>query len=292
MPDGAPVAGQLAGLVRALDEAEVEELGLALARDHDVRRLDVAVDEPVLPGVAETVHELKHDLDGGRLLDLAPALDQLLEGLALHVFHRDEVDVAGLAHVVGLDHVGVVEGRGGLGLEEEASDVALVLGEVRVEELEGHDLAELEVARLVDGPHGARAELLEELEARNLALTAGLFASHALEGRADLVLDLAGQPLVHEPELDAEHPRLDLLPLALEAGQLSPHVVRVLALQDSVIDGDSQEDLVRGTRQTKSFTPLAFQAGLPTSLMCKSLAERANPSRAEISSPRRSKRKL
>src|SRR5207244_325519 len=44
--DGLPVA-EVAG------QAEVEELGLVLAGEHDVGRLDVPVDEPVLVGLAQ-----------------------------------------------------------------------------------------------------------------------------------------------------------------------------------------------------------------------------------------------
>ena len=45
-------------------DAEVHDLDLALARDHDVRRLDVAVDHAGDVRVRERLADLLRDLDG------------------------------------------------------------------------------------------------------------------------------------------------------------------------------------------------------------------------------------
>ena len=68
-----------------LRDAEVEQLRAAVGRHEDVRRLEIAVDDEVLVGVAHRVADLRHELEpaGDRELVLVAvagerhALDQL-----------------------------------------------------------------------------------------------------------------------------------------------------------------------------------------------------------------------
>ena len=144
-----------------LGQAEVEDLDPAVVRDHDVRRLEVAVDDPGGVGPGQPVG----DLDGvferfGELQALAP--DQMVEGPPLDVFHDDEVRAAVRSDVVDDDDVGMVERRGGLGLLSEA---LLPLGVGRLfagEDLDRDDAVEVGVLGLVNDSHPAFPDLLEE----------------------------------------------------------------------------------------------------------------------------------
>ena len=59
--------GGLRRVARALEEdlaeAEVEELGAAVGREHDVRRRDVPVEDPVLVRDLEALEDLDRDVD-------------------------------------------------------------------------------------------------------------------------------------------------------------------------------------------------------------------------------------
>ena len=145
-----------------LGQPEVHDLGLALRRDHDVGALDVAVDDALVMGLAQAGGHLAGDLQGLlRLQRSAPEL--VLERLAVHELHGDIGPVLVLADLVDGADVRVVQGRGGLGLDEETLFEVGRVHEVRRQELQGHRPLELEVLGLVDDPHAAVAELLDDL---------------------------------------------------------------------------------------------------------------------------------
>ncbi len=72
-----------------------------------------------------------------------------------------------LVDVVDGDDVGVVQGRGSLGLLHEAA-LALGVGDLlRRQDLDGDEAVQVRVAGLVDHAHPALAELLEDLVVRD-----------------------------------------------------------------------------------------------------------------------------
>ena len=94
-----------------LGDAEVEDLQVLLAgglavEQHQVRRLEVAVDDPLLVGDLEHGAELRDDPRPSRAASATPGFEDLVEALAPDVLH---LDVGGVA--VGADH-GVVDGDG------------------------------------------------------------------------------------------------------------------------------------------------------------------------------------
>ena len=149
-----------------LGQAEVHELRLAALREHDVRRLDVAVDDA--GGVRGA--ERARDLDGvvERLRDRKQLLlQEPVEGGAVDVLHDDEVAIGSFGgvpvDVVDRDDVGVVEGRGGPRLAGEAFPPPAAGGGVGVHDLDGHGAIEARVAGAIDDSHPSFAQLLEDL---------------------------------------------------------------------------------------------------------------------------------
>ena len=70
-------------------ETEVQDLRLAPRREHDVPRLDVPVNDPLLVRLVQPLADL--DRDRERLIDRErPPLDPILETLPLNELHRDE----------------------------------------------------------------------------------------------------------------------------------------------------------------------------------------------------------
>ena len=101
----------------------------------------------------------------------------LPQALALQALHGDPRTPHGvLADVVDGDDVGMVEGRSGLRLQEEAPRALGIGHRRRVEQLDGHRAPEARVAGAVQHTHAAFAELVVELEAlQGLAGHLGIF---------------------------------------------------------------------------------------------------------------------
>ena len=97
-------------------EAEVGHLHLARGGDHDVFRLDVAMDHALLGGLAQRGGDLPHDRQGRLQQGRAVAGEPVAEVLPLHVFLDDVVQAVDVPHLVDLHDIGVHQRGGGLGL--------------------------------------------------------------------------------------------------------------------------------------------------------------------------------
>src|SRR6185369_12896727 len=148
---GDPEVGQLDDHLAAADRA---------ADNHQVSRLDVAVDDPAAMGVVEAGTGLDPDLGRGLRLDRTLPLQDLRPRTALDVLHDDVVAAAVDAGVVDLDDVRVDQPRHRQRLAFEAGDEALVVVQVLGEDLDRHRALEDAVGRLVDARHPAGAEAL------------------------------------------------------------------------------------------------------------------------------------
>ena len=138
-------------------QAEVGHIGLVVAVEEDVRRLQVAVDDAVgvqmLDRPGDDAHQPHDRVEGKRL-----AGDPLGQALAFDVFHGEVVLAVVLADVVDLRDVGVSQAGGGPGLDLKAADV-LRRGQMRGQDhLHGHDAVERLLPRLVDHAHAAAAD--------------------------------------------------------------------------------------------------------------------------------------
>jgi len=149
---------------RALGEAEVGHLRQAPRREQDVRRLDVAVDDPRLVGHAERGGHLLHHGQRALRRQRPLATQHVRQALAVHKLHRDELEAAVLAHGVDLDDVGMDDCGGVACLAGEALDEGGVAREGPRQHLDGDEAVERGLARLVDRPHPPAAQQLDDLE--------------------------------------------------------------------------------------------------------------------------------
>ena len=144
-----------------LCQSEVEDLGLPALGDEDVRRLDVAVDDPLGVGGVQGVGKLDSQLE--QLLRLEGlSSDAVLERLALQELHGDEGLALVLVDVVDRTDVGVVEGGAGLGLAPEPLQGDLVAEELLRQELQRDESVEAGVLGPVDDAHAPGAQLFDD----------------------------------------------------------------------------------------------------------------------------------
>ena len=169
--------GQRLGVGRVMRQAEVGDPDDAPLVQQDVRRLDVAVDDPLAVRVGEGLSGLEADprhlaeVDRGACAGLVrrPAVPQrLVEPAPADVLHDVEVPPVVLAHPVDRDDIGVVQPAGGLGLAAEPRQVGRL-----AEQLQGHVPVERPLVRLVDDPHPAATDLADDAEVPNVLLRPG-----------------------------------------------------------------------------------------------------------------------
>ncbi len=160
---GRHVARRPDGVARVRDgpehssDAEVEHLQAARLVDHQVGRLDVAVNDRHPVRVAGRGGELFDPAQLVGLRDGRLAANQLRQRFALDVLHDDVRLRLVVAEVVHRDDVGVSEGGRRTRLAHEAFSR---IGDVEIagEHLDGDETAEDRVVRGVDGAHAAAPE--------------------------------------------------------------------------------------------------------------------------------------
>ena len=164
------LAGRGQGRGRQLGDAEVHDLRLAgRGHDHDVRGLDVAVNDPLLVRMVERFGQLLGDTQGLAPVHGHPVRRDLGQGVALEVLQGDvHRSRSGVAADVMNDHdSGMLKPRRGAGFGEEAllerGPLALGDGKGELDGLQSHEPAQVGVVRTVDDAHHPASELSSEL---------------------------------------------------------------------------------------------------------------------------------
>ena len=175
-----PRQGRLA--VQHLGQAEVGDLGRAVGRQQDVGRLQVAVHDPQPVRLGHRAGQL-FDQAGRPLRRPGGAVELPVQAAAGHVLQLEEGQAVGLADVVDLDDVRVLEPGDRLGLGQEAGDGLGRRHGRRPGSSSGAGAIEPDLACLVDDAHAAAAQLAEDL-----------IAGDRGRGRSAGAPDAAGDP--------------------------------------------------------------------------------------------------
>ena len=151
-------------------DAEVHDLHLLAAHDHDIGRLDVAVHHAAFMRGGEAVGDLRADLQHTRQRDAFIGHDVAQLG-AFQQLHGDIGQVALTANVVDDDHIGVIESAGGLGLAEKTRFVfsARIALHGEVDGLDRDHAGQRGVLGLVHHAHGTASQLGNDLVTTELA---------------------------------------------------------------------------------------------------------------------------
>ena len=138
--------------------AEVHHLDGAVRQQHDVLRLDIAVDNALgmcmLQGAQHLCGKMHGFLPGQRT---AALLEVFLQGDAVHIFHDDVLQLVGDRYIVDLDDVGMAEDRDGLRFVFEASDQLFIVEKFFLQNLDGDLVACFQIGAAVDIGHAANA---------------------------------------------------------------------------------------------------------------------------------------
>ena len=157
----AAVTGRFLIARRKLGEAEIQHLCLASARDEDVCRLDVAVDDAARVGgiqrVGDVNAQFQEVVDGQ-----GPLADAMLQRPAVEQLHHEEPLAVVLADVEERADVGVIQRRGDACLALEAFDRLRIARQLRREEFDGNLPAEPRVLGAIDHSHAAAAEFFDD----------------------------------------------------------------------------------------------------------------------------------
>ncbi len=163
---GHHAALRLAAVVDGAGQAEVGDLDpLDAVLQQDVRRLDVAMDQALCVRRGQPQGRLHADAQDFLGAQRAVAVDPILERPAVDAGHhqvRETVLRIGVDGVDG-DDVVVDDRGGGLRLAGEPPASGAAGGQLRGEDLDGHDPVQRRVERLEDDPHAPFTQHADDL---------------------------------------------------------------------------------------------------------------------------------
>ena len=150
-------AGLGSGGFEDASDAEIDYFYDAFLTDHDVAGLDVAMNDAAFVGVIEGAAGLNgvDELQGN--WQRGAAGNNLLDVFAFDEFHGDIGKVAGVAHVVDGDDVGMLKAAGGLRFPIEALKQGRVIGHAGGDGFQGDEAVNYGVAGAINHTHGAVA---------------------------------------------------------------------------------------------------------------------------------------
>ena len=166
------------------DRPKSSTLAPVLGPEHDVRALEVAVDDTATVRVDECRRDLCADCDHvvGRE---RPRGHPIRQRLTLDVLHHDVRVRPRLSNLVDRADTWMVQRGGGARLAEQLAGAARIAG--RAHELERHGSIEARVAGEVDNPHSAAANLPDDVVMADRA------ADHCLAHHTDLRVTPGGR---------------------------------------------------------------------------------------------------
>ncbi len=154
---------RLGGQAEHLGNAEIGDLHPPLFVEEDVLGFDVAMDDAFVVRELERFADLRDDRQGLLGRKPAGALD-LPQVPAVHKFHHQVVQGAGLPKIMHRDDVRVVQAGQGAGFAVEPFGKASVARCGRRQNLQRDQPIQGRLARLIDSPHAALADELKHFE--------------------------------------------------------------------------------------------------------------------------------
>jgi hypothetical protein len=149
-----------------LRQPEVENLGVPAFGNKNIRRLDVAMNDPFRMRRVERVGDFNRQEDDGFVLQRF-SRDEMFQRGAIQKLHGNERLLTVLADLVDGANIGVIESGSCSRLTAKAFQRLRVFRHFVWQEFKGDKSAEFGVLSLVDHPHAAAAEFLDNAVVRD-----------------------------------------------------------------------------------------------------------------------------
>jgi hypothetical protein len=149
-----------------LGHSEIKNLGVAICRDKDVRRFDVAVDNALAMSGVESTGDLVDERDDTGDRD-GRAADHPIERLSFEQLHHEELLAVVLTHVVYRADVRMIQRRGNASFAVETLNGGRLVRELQGQKLQGNLATETEVLRAVHDAHSAAAKSRDDAVVRD-----------------------------------------------------------------------------------------------------------------------------
>ena len=155
------------GVVDMSGQSEIGQLRHSSFGDHDVPRLDVAVQESFAMSVLQCQRNLLNDLKRASFRKFAFFLEEFMHISAVHVLHDEVMAPSHSANVHRGNDVGVVQFGGRFAFLLKAFDVVRIRTEAAGQNFDCHQTVQADLAGQEDRGHGARTQLSNHLVARD-----------------------------------------------------------------------------------------------------------------------------
>ena len=148
--------------VDQLSQAEIDDLGMTIFRQHHVGRLEIAMDDPLVVGARQAFGHFRRDFEraAGRQMS---AREHVAELLAPHQLHRDEADTVGFVDLMDDGDVRMLERRRSPRLLNEPLPAVGIGQQFRREHFQRDFPIQPNVDRAIHDAHAAAADLVEDL---------------------------------------------------------------------------------------------------------------------------------
>ncbi len=162
------------GIIQRAGDAEIHHLHGTLIGDHDVRGLDIAVDHTHAVRILQRAQHAQHHLRGVALRQRAVHMDDVTQGLTLHILHHQVRQPFGLAVLVGdyllagivdVHDIRVVHLGDGMRFTAEARQEDLIVRQIGAHNLNGDRAAETGVKADMHFGHASASDELTDLVA-------------------------------------------------------------------------------------------------------------------------------
>ena len=143
-------------------QAQIGQLDHAAARQQDIVRLDVAMDQALLVSIFQGAGASQDDVQGVAHFELAQLVEPLLQAAGFPVLHGHVLVAVVLRHAVTMKDVGMVQLGHEASFALETLDEGLVADQVFGQNLQGNVAVQADLAGLVDGTHATGAQRLDQ----------------------------------------------------------------------------------------------------------------------------------
>ncbi len=160
-----------------LRQSEIQNLGVAALGDENVCRIDIAMNDAMRVRGVQRVGNLDSEPEQKVNFQRTPR-NAVHQGHAVQKFHGDEGFAVQLTNVVNRTNIRMIQRRCGFGFELKTGERLRIMSNLLGQELERDEAMQPHVLGLINHPHAAAAEFLDDAVVRD-GLSNQSFVDHS-----------------------------------------------------------------------------------------------------------------